>query len=116
MLSLSLFDDMNFWYHRDIRHTGGVQRAFTLSDGMAMMWPTLDDHLNKHGVWPLKGVREGMRVSLVFRWSSRVAPFDPKPPYRIVLSDAEHEAWRAKRAQDALTRAKKRRRQTQRGW
>ena len=72
-----------------------------------MLWPEVDNHNNKHGVWPPRGMHEGLRVSVVFRWTSDVAPFSVHAPYRIVLTHAELEEIAAKRA--AAKKAKRRR-------
>ena len=84
VLSLSLLDDMIFWYRKypDHIHQQGVE----LRDGMSMMWPVKDDHAYKHGVWFPKGVRSGKRVSVVYRWAHNPTPvrYALEYPHRVM--------------------------------
>ena len=107
VITLNLFNDFNFWYHPNGK-LGSHQRCVHLRDGMAYMWPWSDDCLHKHGAWKPIGVRSGVRVSIVWRWSSMLARFDHGPPFRVVLSDAERVWFERKRAGDAAANQKKR--------
>ena len=91
VITLNLFADFNFWWRRCHNFKKArVQRAIRLGDGMCMLWPWEDDTACRHGVWFPRGVREGLRVSVVFRWSSMLAPFASVSPYRILVgSEAE---------------------------
>ena len=104
--TLNLFADFDFWHHpMKKRH---AQRSVRLCDGMTYLWPWSDDQANKHGAWPPPCVRGGMRVSVVFRWSSLLARFDPSPPHRILLTLAERACIECKRAENAARNEEKR--------
>ena len=94
VLSLNVGEDFMFWtvpiVNGDVidkkqKLAYKEARGFRLVDGMGMLWPAVDDHAFKHGVWCCRDVKTGMRWSLVFRWSALPAErFRVEYPHRIV--------------------------------
>ena len=99
VLLLNLGSDFMYWTVR-IVDGGVIDRRMSLKDQVCirlrdeelLAWLVEDDHAFKHGVWPPPDVREGMRWSVVCRWSSvRVVEHANEWPYRRVEGSVMEE-------------------------
>ena len=93
VLLLNVGTDFMYWTREiingnsvDSRMSAGKQTCIRLEHGQMLMWAWRDDQLYKHGAWPPRDVREGMRWSIVFRWSNGVSEdfYDLEYPHRII--------------------------------